>query len=52
MKQPLKMAKFTTEVYRNNQDLYDLFLETLFWINLCLSEKLIQTANIWLSIVH
>ena len=27
------MVKFTTEV--KNQDLHDLFLETLFWINLC-----------------
>ena len=25
------------------------FLETLFWINLCPAEKLIQAANIWLS---
>ena len=33
MIQPLKMAKFTTEV--KNQDLHDLFVETLFWINLC-----------------
>ena len=33
MIQPLKMVKFTTEV--KNQDLRDLSLETLFWINLC-----------------
>ena len=28
------MVNFTTEVLKN-QDLHDLFLETLFWINLC-----------------
>ena len=33
MIQPFKMVKFTTEVNKN-QDLYNLFLETLFWINL------------------
>ena len=38
MMQPLKMIKFTTEVYKN-QDLHDLFLETLFWINLCLAKN-------------
>ena len=32
MIQPLKMVKFTKF---KNQDLHDLFLETLFWINLC-----------------
>ena len=32
MMQPLKMVKFTIEV--KNQDSHDLFLETLFWINL------------------
>ena len=32
------MVKFTTEV-KKNQDLHDLFLETLFWINLCLEKN-------------
>ena len=32
-----------------NQDLFDLFTETLSWINLCPDiYKLIQAANIWL----
>ena len=36
-----------------NQNLHDLFLESLFWINLCPPQIIIiiiiQTANIWLS---
>ena len=34
---PLKMAQYTNEVL--NQDLHDLFTETLFWINLCLAKN-------------
>ena len=46
MKLPLKMVHHWS---LKNQDLRNLFLETLFWINLCPAKKLIQTANIWLS---
>ena len=33
---PLDIVKYTNEVW--NQDLHDLFIETLFWINLCLEK--------------
>ena len=37
----------TSPLKFENQDLHDLFLETLFWIYMP-GEKIIQTANIWL----
>ena len=37
MIQPLKMA--SSPLKFKNQDLHDLFLETLFWIDLCLAKN-------------
>ena len=40
MMMPLKMVKYTKKF--KNQDLHDLFLETLGWINLCPAKNLFK----------